>query len=74
MAFAADRCVDQTHDGCVIAWQGMCCLCLVDRGCRWEREERKSSWREGKGTYKSVIERHLDWRVGADPPIGYVAD
>jgi hypothetical protein len=45
MAFAADRCVDQTHDGFVIAWQGMCCLCLVDRGCRWEREERKSSWR-----------------------------
>ena len=29
---------------------------------------------EDKGTYKSVIERHLDWRVGADPPIGYVAD
>ena len=29
---------------------------------------------EGKGTHKSVIERHLDWRVGADPPIGYVAD
>ena len=48
-------------------------LCLVDGGCRWEREEKKSSWRE-EGTYKRVIERHLDWRVGADPPIGYVAD
>jgi hypothetical protein len=45
----------------------------VDGGCRWEREEKKSSWRE-EGTYKRVIERHLDWRVGADPPIGYVAD